>query len=402
MSTAHLSSSSSGESGTRMEEKDSNNSEVNNVVVDGSNDVVAPPLSPQHPNNNRMKKPRQYLVDRAKGTSKLDPTSRPPCFMCWVPMPVVWLADYIETNRVFDALGKFGCFSPDNLRARRACLGIGLACNLIAFVLQLYVCFATSWNSQLIMASSFTKGFIQPSSYLTDYPWAHNLDMGIRAVVEQRKLTADGSYRDDYLSVFSYDEFCDLPQVEVVFQEGECDKCLAVSKSITATLFISLIMYIPSITTDVLRMYPHYDVNCQKIFGGFAAVISLAFAFYTFVVYQFRCFRNMGFGSICLSPGCSDAFGISEVCEVIDPGPGNSCASGFIQVQRNFWAGPGWIALATASGLKIFDMFMNIAIPTPSICRNLEEQQAYEDKYGEDAAPSKDVVVEEEEEEQSL
>ncbi|KAL3920807.1 MAG: hypothetical protein SGARI_006851 [Bacillariaceae sp.] len=178
--------------------------------------------------------------------------------------------------------------------------------------------------------------------------------------------------------------------------------CQEVSNSITATLFISLVMYLPSITTDILRMYPHYDVNCQKIFGGFAAVISLAFAFYTFVVYQFRCFRNMGFGTICLSAGCGDAFGIDDVCEVVEPDASNgyNCPTNFASFNRLFFAGPGWIALATASGLKIFDMIMNIAIPTPSICWTLEEQQEYEDKYGNSEA--KDVVVEGNDEEESL
>ena len=74
--------------------------------------------------------------------------------------------------------------------------------------------------------------------------------------------------------------------------DSKCETCAQASTGITVALFVSLIMYIPSITTDVLRMYPHYDVNCQKVFAGFTAPISLGFSIYTFMIYQFRCFRS--------------------------------------------------------------------------------------------------------------
>mmetsp|Transcript_7366 Transcript_7366/g.13572 ORF Transcript_7366/g.13572 Transcript_7366/m.13572 type:complete len:401 (+) Transcript_7366:1-1203(+) len=348
-------------------------------------------------------KPRQYLVDRANGTSQLDPSSRPPCFLCWVPKPVVWFSDYIETNAVFDALGRYGWVSPDNLVARRVCLSIGLACNLMAFVLQFYVCFATATaedRHNLLIAASFSEGFVSPKAAAISpelvYPYSHRLDMGIRAVAEQTEYWTN---RTEFggPDVLLYDEFCETPQVDVVFPNGECETCRDASKSIMISLYISVVMYIPSITTDVLRLYPHYDVNCQKIFGGFAAVISVAFALYTFISYQFKCFRNFGFGSICVSNACDwltdpwDSCQWKEIDEF-----SHTCPAGFYVVQRNFWAGPGWIALAIASGFKIIDMLMNIAIPTPSICWTLEEQQEYEDKYGPQHASSVEEAEEEE------
>jgi hypothetical protein len=60
----------------------------------------------------------------------------------------------------------------------------------------------------------------------------------------------------------------------------------------------------------------------------------------------------------------------------------SSCGPGHVEMQRLFFSGPGWIALATACGLKILDMFFNFAIPTPTICRDTEEQKQYELLYG--------------------
>ena len=100
----------------------------------------------------------------------------------------------------------------------------------------------------------------------------------------------------------------------------------------------------------------------------FANNISLMLTQYSFTF--FLC-RSIGFGNACIP---SEPQGDARLGQFCDPG--------LQLIQRNFWAGPGWIALAVACGLKILDMCFNLAIPTPTVCRDLEEQRQYELLYG--------------------
>jgi hypothetical protein len=182
--------------------------------------------------------------------------------------------------------------------------------------------------------------------------------------------------------VYAFDEFCDYILTDTILNPERCNSCSEASGSMIATLFISLIMCFPSITTSVLRLYPHYDCNCQKVFGGFAAVLSVGFALYTFSIYQYRCFRSFGFGTTCINDE-GDSF------------ESWFCPPGYQEVQLKFWAGPGWIALSTASGLKLLDMLFNLAIPTPTICRDHAEQRQYEMLANEMETDDADEFVEE-------
>jgi hypothetical protein len=193
------------------------------------------------------------------------------------------------------------------------------------------------------------------------------LQVGIRAVAVELTTGRSSSQQGEQKTI-PFDQFCDLAQP--ILNPSEWGDCDAASSGIMATLFISVIMCFSSITTSVLRLYPHYDCNCQKVFGGFAAIISVGLAIHTLMIYQFRCFRSLGFGSICVSSSDGD---IVEAYL-----NGERCPHGYLLVQRLFYAGPGWIDLSTASGLKILDMLFNLAIPTQSICRNAAEQREYE------------------------
>jgi hypothetical protein len=317
---------------------------------------------------NKRVKYRQYLIDRTNGQSKLG-TSKPPCSVCYVPLPVVWFADLIEQNRVFECLGRCGIFDASNLRARKICIGIGLGCNILGLLLSVYTCLAISKNHDVIRISSFSSGTIIFRD--ETYPDYYHIRVGMRAIaVETVGNPNSGEY--DYSArqaeIFFDESLCDIPGtgIPLVSQEG-CKACGVVSSKMIFTLLVSLFMCVPSITTDVLRLYPHYDCNCQKVFAGFAAFISVAFALYTLLLYQFQCFYGFGSGF----PLCVNADG--DYFESI-----NVCPEGYISAVRLYHAGPGWCALAAAVVLKIFDMLVNLAIPTPLICRDRDEQRQYE------------------------
>ena len=308
---------------------------------------------------------RQYLIDRTNGNSRLA-DSKPPCSACMVPMPVVWFSSLIEQNCVFEKLGSFGIFDASNEKARKICIGLGLICNVLGAGLSLYVLFATSTKYSLIWASAFTKGSIR-SNAGDVLPLYFRLRLGLKALaVETYHMDLKEVITEE---VIPFNQFCNISNAILPPDGNEetCGDCDKASSSMIFTLYVSFFMSIPSITTSILRLYPYYDCNCQKVFASFAAAISVAFAIYTFVIYQFRCFRSVSSGrTVCVSP---DGVYFPQDDGPCYPDP---------NYYRLFSAGPGWIALAISVGFKILDMLFNMAIPTPTICRDREEQRLYE------------------------
>ena len=87
-------------------------------------------------------------------------------------------------------------------------------------------------------------------------------------------------------------------------------------------------------------------------------------AIQTWVVYQFKCFRSFRWGDYCVS---SDA-------QAVD------CAddTAVLVISYFFTSGVGLNMLGASTFLKVLDMIVNLMIPTPTICREEDEQRDYE------------------------
>lgn len=191
---------------------------------------------------------RQYLIDRSNGTSKIS-QNRPPCSACWVPKPLIWVSGLIEQNQVFEWLGKVGIFSPDNLRARKLCIGLGLILNILGTGASVYTCFAVSTDFDMIWKSSFTSGFVNIYDNQSMFVEKRSIRIGMQAVAIRSEETG-------FDNTLLFEDFCDIADdVSLVFP-NKCDECNAVSGRIVTTLFISLAMCIPSLTTDVSSALP--------------------------------------------------------------------------------------------------------------------------------------------------
>ena len=335
----------------------------------------------------------RYLEDRTNGTCKIAP-SKPPCWACYVPKPVAWFPDWIESNHIFECLGRKGLFSSSNLKARQYCIGAGLICNIVSSMLSFYVLFAISTKYNIIWATAFTSGSMV-SGNSTQVPFNLEIRAGLKAMaIETHYLSNPEIVVSE--TVVQFNDVCDALDEHDHVEFENCHKCGRASASIIFSLFVSFFMSFPSITTSVVRLYPHYDCNCQKIFASFAAIISLVVAIYTFVMYQFRCFRSINSGIVCVdengeffgSPGetgyyivYGDPTTSSSTAGTVGEGSEEVCFNTdepYYYYEQDFHAGPGWIALAISTGLKILDMLFNMVIPTPTICRDLEEQRLYE------------------------
>jgi hypothetical protein len=110
-------------------------------------------------------------------------------------------------------------------------------------------------------------------------------------------------------------------------------------------------------------MYPNYDLNCQKFIGSFLSTFSLIMSLSTYLAYKESCFETFYEGEIAYDADSN----------VVDDDGQTAFVANF-----QWEAGNGLICLFVATALKIFDILANVLVPTPTITRNLKEQEEYE------------------------
>jgi hypothetical protein len=312
-------------------------------------------------------KNRQYLVDRVKGTSKYDEGRRPPCSLCWVPMPVLLCPGFLEQNPFCESVGKVGCVDHDDSKIRRRLIIFGVLANVASFFLTVFACFAITQDFDLLHTASFSRGTAfnaDSSSVVYSY-----VDIGLKAVAIE-SLGASDSQIPPGKYVYRFDEFCDLATngLERYLPAEDCDKCNEASGSLVSTLILSMITTIPTIGTDTLRLFPNYDVNCQKFFGTILSFVSMILSLVTFLKYNQSCFATFYDGIV---PFYLNGTVASEDAD----GP-----VGLVDFDWN--AGKGLICMYAAAALKAVDILVLAIIPTPNITRDPVEQAEYEAKYG--------------------
>ena len=166
---------------------------------------------------------------------------------------------------------------------------------------------AISRNSfGLVWNFSFTHVWLEIVEGSQDYELPSLFGVGLRAAA-YREIAGP----DEIVIPFSH--FCDLTAgsggthsteyasviaATVTASTGDCASCEDISRKICPSLFLSMLGYIPNFTTDILRMYQNYDVNCQKFFASIFSWISLATAIYTWVNYHLNCFAYFDGGPV--------------------------------------------------------------------------------------------------------
>jgi len=329
---------------------------------------------------------RQWIDDRVKGNSKLG-NDRPPLRCCLVPPCVGCCPGVLEQNCVCETIGRIGIVRPDDKYGRRWLMRIGLITQVIGLILTAIACFAISTEYNLLSSLSYTKGVVTAPNLAEDV----ELAIGLRAVAfNNPNPGAVGK------TVITFEEFCSLTPAQTRNGTGpefdaqvlstylnprDCGECAAVSGSMVSSLVMSLVSYLPTIFTDVLRMYPNYDVNCQKAFGMIVAIFGLLMAINTWLTYMGSCVNNFYDGFVPYS-----ANGEILLRE--------NAANALNYLDFNWTEGTGLICLIIATFLKIVDIVCHFLLPTPSITRNHAEQVEYEKLSQQDSDNDEALQVE--------
>ena len=263
----------------------------------------------------------------------------------------------LEENCLCTTWGRVGLISPENEKARFWILHIGFGANLIAFFLTIWSCLSISARYGALNVASFSWGVLN----LGDETRNFELHVGLRAAALDLP-----NYDEPFVATF--DEFCALASDDLVeyMQGGNvCFACQEVSSSMVASTIFSVITFIPSFATDVLRMHSNYDVNCQKSFSTLFATLTILLSLNTLLKYSANCFGSFYEGEVPFDRQYN-----VQTDESLEPA---------YVVHFDWKVGPGLYCLGIATILKFVDVVCNVIIPTPTITRDIKEKRDYED-----------------------
>jgi hypothetical protein len=203
------------------------------------------------------------------------------------------------------------------------------------------------------------------------------VDIGLRAVAfeDPNGVLLSG--------VYEFTEFCERynSNLEGFAEPFVCGGCQEASSGLVPSIIISALAILPSMFSDILRMYPNYDVNCQKFHGTIVAALGMIASIYTFVGYDTQCFKSFY--------GATAPYYKNGTLATNDSGPGVA------RVRYDWGRGNGLICLYVATFLMIIDVLICLIVPTPTITRDHKEQEEYEALHGPQAVVQEEMEREE-------
>lgn len=317
---------------------------------------------PENSDESKPEKPRQWLIDRMFGRSP-PLSSKPPCWICYVPPCISIAPDFFEQNCFCQGYGKIGCVQSELPgTARKRLLLISAFFNVLAICLTITACFSISTNFNILQAISFSSGKGIVTFLRNNTPTANILvDVGLQAVAYR-----DPIFDSDQNTVVHFDEFCNYNATSIYarfIRPSDCTACADVSDSLIFTLAISAFPYLPSLLTNFIRMYPNYDINCLKVFATLATAFGMGLSLYSFLAYRFECFFTFFEGTVYID-GNGEEVPFQEEAE--------------IQIDVEWNPGNGLICIILATALMGIDIVVNLAIPSPDIARSSAMQEEYE------------------------
>ena len=128
---------------------------------------------------------------------------------------------------------------------------------------------------------------------------------------------------------------------------------------------MSLLTYLPSFFTNILRLYYGYDVNCQKTFGILSNLASFVLSLYTWLGYKNKCFSAL-FNGVLLFDRSFNLVGDQKLA--------------FFYIDFGWGPGPGYNCIVAATVLKLVDIACHMLLRTPTITRSRQEQIDYENR----------------------
>jgi len=260
---------------------------------------------------------------------------------------------------------------PGGESFRFCCLHLGFVANICAMTLTAYACLSISLEYFLLSKSSMETLAMKDltgtiSQTITVY-------FGLRGVAIEKPDMATRTITEQI--VVDYDQFCDLASdgMDIYLDSSkDCGSCSSNNFSTNAviSLMMSVTLFFPTFFSQQLRMYSGYDVNCVKNWLTLIGLCTILLNLNVMLTYFYLCSKESFY----------------EDGTVYFDELGNSYESWPIYMQDSVYHeityertwGVGLICLVAGTSLKLFDVFCNLAVPTPKVTHDRQEQEIYE------------------------
>lgn len=271
-------------------------------------------------------------------------------------------------NKCCEGVGRLGSRiirDPNTSKWRRRLMQASVVTNFCAAALTMTACFAISTNFEILQHLPFSTGRISLTNLrredesLIGEVVTTTANIGLQAVAYSDVFFASNR------QVYIFDDFCDYngTGLERFILPQDCNTCSDVSASLIFSLAVSVFPFIPSMITSVIRMYSNYDINCLKFFGVFVTGISMAMSMYTYLAYRHQCFFAFFEGDLYFTENLTHVANESEAT---------------FKATVAWFPGNALICILFATGLMCVDILLHLLLPSPSMARNHDEQEAYE------------------------
>jgi hypothetical protein len=330
---------------------------------------TAPPISPSSSSSSTTKEPpKKWLMDRVQGQSKYNNNERPPNPCCWVSPFVGYFPKLFETNLCCRSFGSIGCFSGNEL-FRFYILHFGFLCNVIALLMTSYAALSISLEYFLLSKSAFQEINITETVFNDGAAFStttNTVYLGLSGIgIEKQQI------------VIVYNDLCaytSLAILNLTADNGNGCNWIGCFKYFSMNCIISILLsiatFFPTFFMTQLRMYSGYDINCVKNTLSLVGIITVLLNLNVILSYFFLCARSAFYqdDETVYFDGEGDNPSFVQPTDV----------SYYIETNYEWKWSWGLIMLVAGTGLKLIDVLCNIFVSTPTITRDIKEQEVYE------------------------
>lgn len=245
-------------------------------------------------------------------------------------LPLPCLRSYLcrrfwEHNIIARTIGRLGFSKAKQIRGK--IMLTAFIFSFIAWILTLSSFFGLSYKPDIIRSFYWAHGSVD-----TDDDIKTEIYVGIRNLLYETRNASNYVMNQiewksaDVCLDFATDVSKNDDSIEI---EEACADCREAAIEAQRYIILSILTQIFTMTTDLQRMTPYGDVNCQKVLGIATGIYSFFSTLMSMNVFRKDCWLNL-------------------------------------PKQFNFHFGPGFILLFIATVLKIVDVLCHVMVPVPA------------------------------------
>ena len=286
----------------------------------------------------------------------------------WAPICLRKLrccASCMEHSGCAKALGKFNIGGE---KGRVPLMSIALISSCLTLILAILSCLGFENKADLVTSFAWSRGKINVKSHDPVIDMNIHLNIGLGAIIANTSnipewlMEAKEKRLHQLNNVQAFDSKpCEEGFLSETTNSTFCADCKEASASMLVPAIFAVITCLPSIQTDIQRMFPRYDLNCQKFMAVFVAgMFGTISTLVTLYGYSSGCWRNF--------PGNGE-YVIKQEGKL----------SGPIKVtfDGEWYGGPGLALMIAATLFKIVNLACHLMVPTPNFCRSHDGENPY-------------------------